>query len=142
MNLEIAKAEFGDRPQVRLPDPRFYLFLGEEGIRNLVSDHYDLLVASSIRHLFPADNAKLNAAKKRSADFFIQICGGPDYFNQNRGQPMMIRRHQPFKIDAEARIVWLNCYKQLLPGLSLPGDVVQSFWDYLNIFSVWMVNSG
>lgn len=141
MDLTISHEAFGVRPQVTLPSPDFYSLLGEDGIRKLVSDHYNLLVKSSIKHLFPLEPNKLEAAKKRSADFFVQICGGSDYYNQSRGKPMMAKRHQPFKINKQARVVWLDCYKELLPKLNLPEGVVVSFWNYLNIFSLWMVNT-
>lgn len=45
---------------------------------------------------------------------FIQICGGPKYFNENRGAPMMVARHQPFKITPKTRMVWLECYIEVL----------------------------
>ena len=141
MNLIISHGEFGVRPQVTMPSPDFYSLLGEEGIRKLVSDHYNMLVLSDIKHLFPAEPDKLEAAKKRSADFFVQICGGRDYYNQSRGKPMMAKRHQPFRIDMQARVVWLNCYRELLPKLNLPESTLRSFWNYLNVFSLWMVNT-
>ncbi len=47
----------------------------------------------------------------------------------------------PFKITAEGRVEWLNCYKRVLEKLDLPENVIQSFWNYLDIFSKWMINS-
>jgi len=110
-------------------------------MRKMVSNHYDLLSKSSIARLFPPEGEHLEEAKKHSADFFIQICGGPDYFNQNRGEPILVRRHQSFRITAEGRVVWLECYKQVLSELDIDDAVKQSFWDYLNKFSHWMVNA-
>jgi hemoglobin len=118
-----------------------FLLLKEEGMRRMVSDHYDLLVKSDIKHLFPKNLVALEKAKENSADFFIQICGGPDYFNKHRGQPKLQQRHLPFQITAEGREVWLNCYKQVLQNLNLPEPVKLSFWNYLDVFSKWMVNS-
>jgi hemoglobin len=89
MQPEIQQYPFGARPDVTRPNPEFLTFMGEDGIRKLISRHYDLMRQSSISHLFPADDNEFEAAKKRSSDFIIQICGGPDYFNQNRGKPML-----------------------------------------------------
>jgi hemoglobin len=141
MELQITDFPVGERPMVALPDPAFLEHLSEAGIRQLVSDHYDALVESLIKDLFPSGEKALAEAKAHSADFFIQICGGPDYFTQHRGQPMMAKRHAPFKITPHARTVWLTCYQPLLSKLDLPDHVIQSFWDYLNIFSVWMMNT-
>ena len=141
MNFEISKYFPGARPHVTLPNKEMFLLLKEEGFRKMVSDFYDLLVESEIKDLFPKNPVTLEKAKEHSADFFIQICGGPDYFNQNRGKPQLNRRHLPFKITSEGRIVWLNCYKSVLEKLDLPENVMVSFWNYLDVFSKWMVNS-
>ena len=144
MNLEIAYAQFGAKPPVTKPIPEFLLEVGEAGIRELIAKHYESIKESEIVHLFPFDGEDFEKAKKHAADFFIQICGGPQYFNQSRGAPRMVGRHARFRIDAKAREVWLELYKPLLLELKENGVTetsLQSFWDYLNIFSIWMVNT-
>ena len=141
MDLQINNYQFGERPDVSKPSTEFYKLLGEDGIRNLVSRHYDLLRESSIKQLFPKNDADFAMAKQNSADFIVQICGGPDYYNQRKGKPMMADRHSPFTITPEGRIVWLNCYKQALLELDIPDDVLFSFWNYINVFSNWIVNT-
>jgi len=141
MEFEISKYFPGVRPQVPMPSHQMFQLLKEEGMRQMVSDHYDLLSQSPIKDLFPKNPIAFEKAKEHSADFFIQICGGPDYFNQNRGLPQLNRRHRPFKITAEGRIEWLNCYKQVLGKLDLPEEVLLSFWNYIDVFSKWMVNT-
>jgi len=129
------------RPEVTLPGNEMFLLLKEEGMKKMVSDHYDLLAQSSIKDLFPKNPIALEKAKEHSADFFIQVCGGPMYFNKNRGKPQLFKRHLPHKITADARKEWLNCYKRVLEKLELPDEVLKSFWNYLDVFSIWMVNS-
>lgn len=141
MELNISNIPFGSRPNVERPDPMFLRALTEKGMRQLISDHYDLLVKSSIKHLFPEDEKGLNRAKERAADFFIQICEGKPYYNEKHGSPMLVKRHAPFSITEEGRIVWLDCYRQLLPKLEIDEKLVLSFWNYLNVFSIWMVNT-
>ena len=140
-DLQINTYRFGERPEVSKPDPEFYKQLGEEGIRKMVSKHYDLIRVSAIKNLFPKEDATFELAKNNSADFMIQICGGPDYFNQHRGKPMMADRHAPFSITPEGRIVWLNCYKLALLELEIPDNLILSFWNYINVFSSWVVNT-
>ena len=129
------------RPDVTLPSKEMFLLLKEEGIRKMVGDHYDLIRESKINGLFPKNPIAFEKAKEHSADFFIQICGGPMNFNKNRGRPMLFQRHLPHKITAEARKEWLACYAQVLSKLDLPEEVLVSFWNYLDVFSIWMVNS-
>jgi hemoglobin len=141
MELTISKYTWGEKPDVQLPSTQVLTLLGEEGIRNLVGNHYDLLIESEISELFPKNPIALEMAKEHAGDFFIQICGGPMYFNKHRGKPMLNRRHLPFKITAEGREVWLNCYREALLKTGLPDSVLLSFWQYLDVFSKWMVNS-
>ncbi|MDD3323387.1 MAG: globin, partial [Paludibacter sp.] len=114
MEFKITKYNFGERPEVTRPDNEFYKQLGDEGIREMISKHYDLLRESSLKDMFPKEEATFEIAKRNSADFFIQICGGPDYFNQNRGKAMMSNRHAPFSITPEGRIVWLKCFREAI----------------------------
>ncbi|MFZ4582662.1 MAG: globin [Paludibacter sp.] len=141
MELIITEYQKGERPAVTIPNPEFLAHLGEDGIRKMVSRHYDLMRQSEIKHLFPSSDDDFEKAKLRSSDFMIQICGGNDYFNQNRGKPMMINRHSPFKITVAGRKVWLECYRQALLETNLPEALIRSFWNYINVFSSWMVNS-
>ncbi|HEX5623830.1 MAG TPA: globin [Sulfuricurvum sp.] len=145
MNLSITEGTLGVRPPVTKPHPGFLFEVGEERLRKLVNDHYELIRTSDIAFLFPIfDEDDFSAAKKHAADFLIQICGGPDYFNQTRGEPRMVGRHAPFRIDAAARRRWLEFYAQLLPALEEEGinpEYIQSFWNYLDIFSIWMINT-
>ena len=141
MEFKISEYTPGERPEVALPSHDIYRILGDEGIRKLVKDHYDLLAQSEIMELFPKDAAGLDRAVKNSSDFFIQICGGPMYFNKNRGRPMMFKRHLPHKITPEARKVWLDCYRQAIQQQNISDEVALSFWNYLDVFSKWMVNS-
>lgn len=141
MQFEITPSRYGIRQGVQLPDPAILLHLKEEGVRKLISDHYDLLAKSEIKDLFPANPVALEKAKENSADFFIQVMGGPDYFNRHRGQPRLVQRHSRFRITAAAREVWLQCYQQLIPALDLSDHMKLSFWNYLNVFSNWMVNT-
>jgi hemoglobin len=141
MNLQINSYQFGERPQVTKPDPEFLRVLGEAGVRDMVSKHYDLLQKSEIKHLFPESAEGLENSKRNSADFMVQIMGGPEYFNNNRGRPMLANRHSHFQITAEGRVIWLNCYKQVLLETDAPENLIVSFWNYLNVFSNWMVNT-
>jgi hemoglobin len=141
MDFTINQYKFGERPPVSLPSQEFLRLLKEEGIRKMVSDHYDHLLQSKISMLFPASKEALESAKKNSADFFVQICGGPPYYDENRGKPVMVSAHSRFAINMNARNIWLGCYIEVLSKIELPDEVILSFWNYLNVFSIWMVNT-
>lgn len=141
MKLEIKDIPFGERPVITPLDPKILDLLGEEAIRKLISDHYEALVECPIKDMFPPKGIALELAKKHSADFFIQRLGGPEYFNNTRGKPMLATRHGHFKITPQGRIEWLKIYQTLLPELNLPEELLNNYWIYLHDFSNWMVNT-
>lgn len=140
MEFVIHEYPVGARPEVTKPSADIYKFLGDDGIRKMVSRHYDLLRQSPIKKMFPENDAEFEQAKLNSSDFMIQICGGPDYFNQHRGQPRLISRH-PFSITPNGRKIWLECYQTAISETQLTEHLVQSFWNYIEVFSAWMVNT-
>ncbi len=141
MQYTITQAQLGARPNVQIPNPKIYEYLGEEGMRKMVSDHYDIMAKSSIKGLFPPTKELLEKAKEHSANFLIQISGGPRFYEVTRGKPMMAGRHSPFKITQEARKVWLESYIEVLQNMDMSDELKQSYWNYIDIFSIWMMNT-
>lgn len=144
LDFSIQAYQEGVNPPVTKPNPDFLNDIGEKGMRDLLERFYDKLFESPIQSLFPADKEAMKNAGQISADFFIQICGGPTYFNQNRGAPQMRKRHAPFRITPEARLHWLVNFEEALEPIITKKlsseENIQSFWDYLNTFSIWMIN--
>jgi hemoglobin len=129
-------------PQGILPNPEIYAKMGEENVFLMLEDFYLVLEKSSIRHLFPEDMVK---ASKKSATFFVFILGGPPLYQQIYGPPSMRKRHLPFAIDENARQIWLDSFRKILENAdkkySFPLEHLESFWNYLEKFSAWMINS-
>ena len=136
----------GTNPPVTKPDPKFLHDIGEEGMRTLLRNFYTKLYHSPIADLFEEEFEAMMQAAQNSAGFFIQICGGPKYFNKRRGAPQMRGRHAPFRITPTARLHWLTHFEEAIKEeviekrLSDPATI-QSFWNYLDIFSLWMINT-
>ncbi len=145
MKLLITDGTIGVRPPVTKPHPGFFQEVGEERFKELVYKHYELIEVSDIAFLFPIhDEDDFDEAKKHAFNFLVEICGGPDYFTQDRGKHQMVGRHAPFRIDEAGRQSWLALYAPLLEALIDEGvteEYIQSFWDYLDIFSMWLVNT-
>ena len=68
MNYTITEGTFGQRPNVELPNPRVLETLCEEGMREMIAKHYELLVQTESKGLFPPTKEGLDAAKKYAAD--------------------------------------------------------------------------
>jgi hemoglobin len=145
LNFSILPYQEGVTPPVVKPNPGFLTDIGEEGMRALLDRFYMQLFESPIKALFPKEIDTMKDAGQTSADFFIQISGGTPYFNQNHGAPQMGRRHAPFAITPDARLHWLVCFEDALQPIiddkQSSEENIQSFWDYINVFSIWMINA-
>lgn len=56
--------------------------------------------------IFPVD---LTETKRKQHMFLTQFLGGPKLFTEDRGHPMLRRRHLPFEITPTRRDAWLEC---------------------------------
>jgi len=145
LDFSILPYQEGINPPVTKPNPAFLTDIGEQGMRDLLDRFYMGLYESPIKDIFALDKDGMKIAAQHSADFFIQICGGPDYFNQNRGAPQMRGRHAPFRITSTARLHWLVTFEEALQPIIdqklSSKENIQSFWNYINVFSQWMINT-
>lgn len=132
----------GGPPTAGRPNPAIYQAMGDDGIFRMLEDVYRSFENTSIRHLFPDD---LVAASKKSAAFFVFVLGGPPLYQQLHGSPMLRKRHLPFRIDEEARRVWLDCFRRTLENADqkygFPMEHMGGFNRFLDEFSAWMVNT-
>ena len=145
LDLSITPYQEGVNPPVTKPNPALLEDIGEEGMRELFKRAYLGLFNSPIKHIFPKTQEKILEAGDISADFFIQICGGESYFNQKRGAPRMVGRHAFFTITPSGRVHWLKVFQEALQPLIeskvTSDENIQSFWNYIDIFSMWMINT-
>ncbi|TGK01362.1 bacitracin resistance protein BacA [Leptospira langatensis] len=114
-----------------------FAILGEAKIRELVSLFYAKIPSSDIAFMFPQD---LEESIVKSADFLIQVLGGPSYYVQKYGPPRMRARHLPFPIDEKARRTWLSCYRKAIKEWDAGEEEKEILWKFLEDFSAWMVN--
>ncbi|KIE58002.1 globin [Methylacidiphilum kamchatkense Kam1] len=127
-------------PEVIFPSERVFKIAGEELLRKLVLRHHENLLKSQIFYLFPTDKAGMEKLVKRSADFVVEMCGGPSYYTASRGEPRMRSRHFSVTIDEKAREVWLACYKYALKEVNFPFSVLEEFWQWIESFSIRIIN--
>lgn len=127
-----------------IPGPNRAIFghMGRDAIYRMIADFYRELEQSTIRSMFPPD---MELSAHRSGAFFVQLLGGPPEYNQQYGNPQMRARHLPFRINEEARLVWLACFERVLENAvstyGFPAEHLDGFRKFLDGFSKWMVNT-
>lgn len=62
-------------------------------------------------------------SEKRLADFLIYRFGGSDRYIQERGHPMLRKRHMPFKIGIAERDRWLELMSSAMEESCVPNNI-------------------
>lgn len=88
---------------------------GHETVRRLVDAFYAAMdrlpVARGIRAMHDAD---LSETRRVLVLFLSQWLGGPGRYAEERGHPMLRRRHFPFSIGDAERDAWMACMREAL----------------------------
>lgn len=127
-------------PPIIFPSDTFLEKVGEENIYTIVLHHHRLLQKSAISQMYPTDEAHFLDGVEKASHFLIQALGGAKNYTFHYGPPALCRTHAPFAIDDASREVWLMAYKQTLHDLHFPKELIEEFWNWIEPFSMRMVN--
>lgn len=132
-------------PRARV-STELFAAMGPANIYLMFEDFYQRLAASAVSRMFPSEPEALEEAAHKSAEFFMQLMGGPPVYSTKHGPPRMRMRHFPFEIDEAARREWLRCFNETLDvageKFGFPPEHQASFRTFIHDFSKWMVNVG
>lgn len=116
-----------------------YERIGEDHILKLVDDFYDGVENDPLlRKLYPED---LIPAKNRLKLFLIQALGGRQTYTDERGHPMLRRRHFQWKIGKEEATHWLKHMHMALEKATFAEAEKDAFWEYVYGAALHMINS-
>jgi len=83
----------------------------------------------------------LEGAIQRLTGFLEQYWGGPGTYSEQRGHPRLRIRHNPFKVNPDARDRWLTHMRVAVDSLDLSPLHANMLWDYLERAAHAMVNT-
>lgn len=89
--------------------------------------------------MYPEDD--MEGAIWRLRSFLEQYWGGPTTYSEQRGHPRLRLRHQPFKVNPEAKERWLAHMEVAVDELELSPLHRTTLWDYLERAALSMVNT-
>ncbi|MEJ3403129.1 globin [Rathayibacter sp. YIM 133350] len=113
---------------------------GHETFRALVRAFYAGVAEDPVlRPMYPEQD--LEPAIDRLTLFLEQYWGGPGTYSETRGHPRLRMRHNPFKVNPDARDRWLRHMRHALDTLALPPVQEAALWDYLERAAFAMVNT-
>jgi len=109
-------------------DTSFQTAGGEEGVKKLVNDFYDVMEtlpqAETIRAMHPED---LEVSRDKLYRFLCAWLGGPRLFREKYGPISIPQAHSHLHIGEQERDAWLACMTVALDQQ----DYEQPFKDYL-----------
>jgi hemoglobin len=97
---------------------------GEARVRELVERFYDLMdLEPRYTQLRTTHGTDLSRARERLFWFLCGWLGGPSYYTQNVGHPMLRARHLPFSIGINERDQWVACMDQAMRDIQVPDEL-------------------
>lgn len=115
---------------------------GEDTFRRLVARFYEQVKVDDIMApMYPDDDWE--GAEDRLRWFLIQYWGGPRTYAEQRGNPMLRRRHFPFEIDAAAAERWLELMGNSLAEID--SDTIddaqrEAIWNHMQRAAYMVIN--
>ena len=88
--------------------------------------------------IFPED---LTETARKQRLFLTQFFGGPQLYNEDRGHPMLRRRHLPFVITTERRNAWLDCMEEALIEAKIEEPYRTAIFKKLTMTANHMMNT-
>ncbi|AXI08795.1 globin [Oceanobacillus zhaokaii] len=97
-----------------------------------VAQHPDLIP------IFPED---LTETARIQLLFFVQFFGGPRLYEEERGHPMLRRRHLPFEITPTRKDAWLECLEGALIEVEIEEPIRIAILERLTLTANHMMNT-
>jgi hemoglobin len=120
-------------------DVNVYEAVGGQGFfDDLVERFYDRVEADPVlRPLYPPD---LTPPQRNLALFLGQYWGGPPTYSEQRGHPMLRRRHFPFAIGRTERDAWFTHMAASVRESGLDERTESAFLAYFESAATHMIN--
>ncbi|WP_288864300.1 globin [uncultured Corynebacterium sp.] len=117
---------------------------GEEFFHRLVEGFYSQVKEDDIiGPMYPDDDWE--GAQNRLRWFLAQYWGGPRTYQEQRGNPMLRRRHFPFAIGEAEAERWLQLMSNSMEQFSddeLPQPYRAEMWNHMQRVAYMMINQG
>ncbi|SNR93773.1 hemoglobin [Belliella buryatensis] len=115
-----------------------YQSIGEAKIKALVHHFYQKVAETpALLTLYPEE---LEPAEERLFLFLQQVFGGPQTYSEQRGHPMLRKRHFQWEIDGDLRNSWLNCMFAAIDKIEMDQNTKETMMKYFVQVANHMVN--
>jgi hemoglobin len=115
---------------------------GESRVLALTERFYDLMdLEARYQALRAVHGTDLANARQRLFWFLCGWLGGPSYYTDRFGHPMLRARHLPFPIGPIERDQWVACMDQAMAETDVPGELRERLKESFMGTADWMMNT-
>lgn len=112
---------------------------GQSAVDHIVTSLYTHIGSNKqLLEIFPED---LNESARKQRLFLTQFFGGPALYAEERGAPMLRRRHLLFEITPARARQWLHCMDIALDEADIQEPYRSQIYDRLTQVGNHMINS-
>lgn len=112
---------------------------GSDSIDRLITAFYSRVGNHpKLKPIFPDD---LTETARKQYMFLTQFFGGPRLYSEERGNPMLRRRHLPFEITPERKDAWLECMDAALVEAEIEEPYRTAIFEKLTMTAHHMMNT-
>ncbi|RDW18277.1 globin [Oceanobacillus arenosus] len=112
---------------------------GYDAVDQLNTAFYERVAQhSDLTPIFPED---LTETARIQLLFFVQFFGGPRLYEEERGHPMLRRRHLPFEITPTRRNAWLECLEGALHDVEIAETYRTAILERITLTANHMMNT-
>ena len=130
----------GDGPTQAEGQSFFEAVGGHATFEAIVRAFYEGVAADPVlRPMYPEHD--MEGAIERLTLFLEQYWGGPTTYSDRRGHPRLRMRHQPFRVNPDARDRWIAHMREAVARQNLAPLHAVTLMDYLERAAHSMVNS-
>ena len=116
-----------------------YEELGAEKLSELMHAFYARVAKHpQLIPIFPED---LTETIRKQIQFQTQYLGGPNYYTEEHGHPMMRARHMNFKITPDRAQAWLECMAEAMDEVDLEEKFRKTYYQRLVMTAHHMINA-
>ena len=128
-------------PPVALPSSLFIQSVGQEMLHKIVLHHYSLLRQLASLNFYVKEYQTFMAEVTKISHFMIEVFGCSKIYTNEYGLDAMSSMQTPFLMDERSREIWLRLFAQSLRDLSFPSKNLAEFWDWIELFSLRLLDT-
>ncbi len=128
-------------PPIKAPSSLFIQSVGHENLTRLIVHHHSLFRQMAAVNFYQKEYQTIMDEVTKAAHFMMEALGCGKIYTMEYGLDGMLNGQKPFLMDEQTREIWLKLYINTLRDFSFPKKILAEFWNWIELFSLRMLNT-